>query len=204
MRFHFRPSARPGMNEGSLFIRFIHEREVKDFTTTYRIFPYEWNAEQQRLVLPEENSPRWKYLTDINDRMLKDQQRFFLIVKRLKERCSFSVEDVVGRFHLDLQEDHLSVYVEKLSLQMVEKGHSRTARAYRTAVNSLINFTKGKDIRLEQINSALLRRYVEFLKAKNLQVNSISFLIRNLRSIYNKAVKDQVVEARNIEWHCYG
>ena len=203
MKFHFRPSARPGLNEGSLFIRFIHEREVKDFTTTYRIFSHEWNADQQRLILPDKDSPRWKYMLDIEEKMLKDQQRFFLIVKKLKDRCSFSVEDVVDRFHLSLQEDRLSVYVEKLSLHMAEKGHARTARAYRTAMNSLIDFNKGKDIRLEQINSVLLRRYVEFLKTKNLQTNSISFLIRNLRSIYNKAVKDDVVAARTIVWHCY-
>lgn len=66
-------------------------------------------------------------------------------------------------------------------------GQSRTARAYCTARNRLLDFTGG-DISLEAISDSLMKRFEEHLKEEGLQPNTISFYMRNLRALYHKAV----------------
>ena len=55
--FHFRGSSRAGCREGSIFIRLIHNRKVKDITTGYRVFPDEWDSGGNTLKIPDISFP---------------------------------------------------------------------------------------------------------------------------------------------------
>ncbi len=88
-------------------------------------------------------------------------------------------------------------YAEKLAVELEHDGFGRTARAYRTAVRRLVDFC-GEDLRLEQINSSLMGDFQKHLKKQGLNLNSISFYMRTLRSIYNKAVAEKIVTERTV------
>lgn len=64
-----------------------------------------------------------------------------------------------------------------------------TARNYERTLSSFKKFLDGEDINFEQIDSELVQRYEKWLLDKGVVRNSSSFYMRNLRSIYNKAVK---------------
>jgi integrase len=194
--FHFRPSKRPGVSEGRLFIRVIHDRRVKDIITGYRILPREWDNEQHCLIIPESYSPRLKYILDTEDRMQIDLQRLSVIVNVFSNQETYSVEDICRTFTGRQKDNSLSSFVEKLVKKLASNGQERTSRAYRTSVNSLLLFNKGVDIRLEEINKPLISKYERYLKENGKNMNTISFYLRNLRTIYNKAVKEHRVPAR--------
>ncbi len=64
-----------------------------------------------------------------------------------------------------------------------------TARNYQRTLNSIRTFLKGNDIPFTMITERLVLEYERWLAGNGVVRNSTSFYIRNLRSIYNKAVK---------------
>jgi integrase len=195
MTFHFRPSTRTGLHEGTLFIRIIHERKVKELTTSYRIFPHEWNEKGSCLVFPGRKSSRMKHLTEVEGKMQRDLKRLSALVKQFENwGKEFTPIDIADRFQAP-QEHLLRNYAARLSVRMLESGHERAARAYRSAADSIIRFYGKDDLRLGQIDASLMHSYEAYLKDNYLSLNTISFYLRNLRAIYNKAVRGKLISA---------
>lgn len=62
-----------------------------------------------------------------------------------------------------------------------------------SAVNSLCKFTGGREIGLKDIDTSLILAYESFLMNEGLKLNTISFYMRNLRAIYNRAIKENII-----------
>ncbi len=63
-----------------------------------------------------------------------------------------------------------------------------TAETYTTVLNRFIRFRRHEEVSLEELDSNLLTAYETHRKASGCCPNTISFYIRNLRAIYNRAV----------------
>ena len=50
-------------------------------------------------------------------------------------------------------------------------------------------FRDGQDVPLDGINSDLMLMYEAYLKTRDVRMNTISFYMRNLRAVYNRAVE---------------
>lgn len=70
-----------------------------------------------------------------------------------------------------------------------QAGQERTARAYLSTWNCLVRFNQGNDLLLTDLNSELIKHFESYLKRNGKQPNTISFYMRNIRSLYNKARK---------------
>lgn len=88
-------------------------------------------------------------------------------------------------------------YMEERIGQLKENGQIRTAETYRSTLNSLRRFRKGKDLLFEELNPGLLTRYEYHLKRRKLAPNTIAFYLKRLRAIYNKAVEEESVKDRH-------
>ncbi|MCD7977827.1 MAG: site-specific integrase [Tannerellaceae bacterium] len=86
----------------------------------------------------------------------------------------------------------LSGWVQTLSDELTECGCFRTARAYRTTLNSFLNFCGKKDLFPDEITEKLIVTYERSLKERKLSLNTISFYMRNLRAICNKGNKQKL------------
>jgi integrase len=82
----------------------------------------------------------------------------------------------------------LAGLAEALSCELRDKDRDRTANAYITAANGLTDFTGNENLLLSDITPALLIRYDNYLIQLGRELNTVSFHLRNLRAIYNKAV----------------
>ncbi|MBR1436340.1 MAG: site-specific integrase, partial [Bacteroidales bacterium] len=72
----------------------------------------------------------------------------------------------------------------------LQQGRKRLAEIKTTTVRSFLGFTGGEDILIRKIDSDLVHDYEEYLQEeKGLTRNTSSFYLRNLRAIYNQAVK---------------
>ncbi|MCC8133480.1 MAG: site-specific integrase [Tannerellaceae bacterium] len=75
-----------------------------------------------------------------------------------------------------------------LEREMKSLSRERTARAYRSAMSSFLNFYGKEDLALSQLNGRLLVEYEQYLLVGSRSLNTISFYMRNLRAIYNKGI----------------
>ena len=196
VKFHFRPSSKLGLQEGKLFIRIIHDRIPKNIRTPYAIFPHEWDDTNRKLLLPENDNNRLAYLLDLQDRMNDDLKRINGIIRNLSRKTSYDVREISDAFVIKVDDNSLFAYAEELGRRLREEKRPRTARAYRTVANRLIRFNAGRNIRLTEIDSMMLQNFQEDMRMNGRHFNTISFYMRNLRAIYNKAIKDGKIPAR--------
>lgn len=80
---------------------------------------------------------------------------------------------------------------------LVEKFHQqkkfRLMETYTSAMNSFLRFSKNNLVALEDMDSKMISDYECHLRQAGLTLNTVSFYMRILRSIYNKAVFDKLI-----------
>ena len=87
-------------------------------------------------------------------------------------------------------EDCFCVFARDVACQLERIGKARLAETYRAAVNSFLRFRGEKgDVTISEIDSDMLLEYEAWLRKRGLVPNTTSFYMRNLRALYNRAVR---------------
>ena len=87
-------------------------------------------------------------------------------------------------------------YAEEVILQMRKANRNGNANAYRDAINALKEYSGRADLQFKELDYELLCRLETKMLSKGLKKNSIACYNRSLRAIYNKAIKDNLVEIK--------
>lgn len=74
--------------------------------------------------------------------------------------------------------------------------HIGTAKNYHAALGSFKRFRDNEDITLDAIDQITIEDYQAYLKSTGLSSNSISFYMRILRAVYNRAVEQELTRDR--------
>lgn len=88
-------------------------------------------------------------------------------------------------------------YMKEDIRRISQEGRLGTARNRRRAMSSFSTFLGGKDIAIRDLDRRLINEYAGWLAGKDLTRNTISFYMRTLRSVYNRAVKDGIILQNN-------
>lgn len=84
-------------------------------------------------------------------------------------------------------------YLHSVCSDLDAQGRHRTSENYRATMRSFLNFRNGSDIPLDAVDSAVMTRYQAFLSGNGVALNSISFYMRILRAVYNRAVREGLI-----------
>lgn len=189
-RFKFRASSVSG-KQGTLFIQVIHQRVVRQVSTLYRLYPYEWDAGRQSVVIPGDTFPdRIRYLRAVQEALQRDASRLQLIILSLgHRRKEYLAEDVIRRFLKKEHSNDFTTFAEMLISRKREEGHLSLAVKYQTSLRSLHRFLDDRPLTFDDIDSSLMLSYESYLKNRGRCPNTTSFYMRNLRAIYNQAVE---------------
>jgi len=191
-----RPSSREGHHQGSLSVRVIHDRYSRAIVSGYRLYPEEWDAERQKIIYPSHDPDRTTYLEEAEVKIAASIATLNGIVASFDKHGRYSVGDVISRYRRKTDESRLSGYVESMAPDLERANQHRLIRAYRTVASELAKYNKGEDIPLCHINACLVKGFEDDIKMRGLQPNTISFYMRNLRAIYNKAVSSRRIVAK--------
>lgn len=194
MSFIYRPSSRGGGYAGSLNLRFIHQRKVKQLSTSFKLYPEEWDTLKHQVK--HKNPGREPYLHQVENYLYKSKLLFEQTIYSLEKKGSYGLDEIVCNFQSYETDTTLYSFALQLSSELIRQGQERTARAYRTAACGLIEFNNGNDMPLAHINDFLIKNYERILKEKGRTLNTISFYMRNLRAIYNKAIRKGYIESK--------
>lgn len=80
-------------------------------------------------------------------------------------------------------------YMEGVITQLVRLKRIRTAESYRSALNSFNSFCDGKEVALKELNTSVIEAYEGWLRTRGIAMNTVSFYMRILRAVYNRAVE---------------
>lgn len=195
IEFHYRPSTRDKRSRGSVFIRVIHRRKTSSITTRWKLYPDEWDCNHHKPQCLEGNERRFPTLMKIDTEM----KQALLFLRELAglwelEDRSFAATDITLAYRCREGQIHLSDFIAKLYKEMRTVGKERTARAYQTTGKRFLAFAGNDQLQLKEITGLLVRRFEMMLQQEGKSQNTISFYMRNLRAIYNKAVLTGLLE----------
>ena len=194
----FRPSRVKG-KAGAIYFRVIHDRVARQIGTGYKLYPEEWKDGE--VVLLEQDTERGRYLAELAQNLKTMKKQVEATIQRLDEEGKpYTADDVVAAYLLPDDDEHsLRVFSYKLAEHLKRTGKHRLAETYTSSVNSFLRFRGEQgDIRLDEIDEDLIKEYEYYLLEEcKLCRNTSSFYNRNLRAIYNRAVKKKLTIDRH-------
>ena len=125
----------------------------------------------------------------ITQRLYWDLKRLNEIIERFDRlHCSYSSNDVVAEFRRTGKENTFFIFMENVIVRLRQLKHTGTANNYHAALGSFKRFLKNEDIPIESVDHLVMEDYQAYLNSIGLAPNSISFYMRILRAVYNRAV----------------
>lgn len=194
VKVKFRPSS-VGDREGTIYYQVIHNRVVRQVATGHKVYAREWDDKRNDLITTQ-NPERKNLLLSIREEIRWDIERFNrIIISFMQKGICFSAENILEEFHSLTSRLSIFNFMGGIIAKLRQDGKVRTSETYRAALNSLSRFRNGEDVMLDTFGQDLMESYEAYLKAKGLVPNSISFHLRILRAVYNRACEQGLVTA---------
>ncbi|MCM1078235.1 MAG: site-specific integrase [Bacteroidales bacterium] len=179
--------------EGTIYYQVTHNRVARQVKTGYKVYLWEWDA-KLRSINVRHDAERKDMLMSIRDKIRWDMNRFNRIVVSFMHRgIPFSAEDIVDEFFVLTSHLSLFGFMESIIARLRHDGRQRTSETYRAALNSFSRFRNGEDLMLDALDRELMESYEAYLLSKGLVPNSVSFHLRILRAVYNRAREQALV-----------
>lgn len=186
IHLRFRPSAAPG-NPGTVIYRISHGGQTRQIVSPVRLPAENWDPGSRRIVAGQDGDPALA-----RQRVEGDLGALRRIVRNFENAGNgYSVQDVVRAFRAPDRRGVLEFMDGQIALLRVCNRFG-TARNYVRTRNSFAAYLSGRDIPFETLSEELVAGYNAYLVQRGVVRNTISFYMRILRSVYNKAVRQRL------------
>lgn len=188
---------RRGEKEGRICYQISDGQKVRYVYTDYRLYSNEWNRRKACPLLTSVDEERKGYLFSIHERIRKDIRELEETILFLRRRnVFFTIDNVIGKYLDAKKEEFFFVFMRRIIRQLRDIGKHRTSETYAATLNSFMGFRDGKDLFIEEVTAELVCSYEAWLKNKGVSMNTVSFYMRILRAVNNRAVEEGIVEQR--------
>lgn len=175
---------------GSIYYQITHRRETRRIVSDIRLLPVQWNPERQRVVEGRGvDAGRLQRVIDCDTRLLRR------IVSELESSGGdFVADDIVDRFSDPERRIDFLHFMRNRIRQLKATGNLGTARNYHYASESFSAYLNGIDLPVFAFSEDIVEGYNEYLLRRGVVRNTVSFYMRILRAVYNRAVQRRLVE----------
>ena len=188
IKVKFRASSVPG-KEGTLYYHLIHQRNLRWISTDYHVFPEEWNDKKMVIVITTQSN-RQAHLQLIQSQIDWDMKQMQRVIRdKDAEGIPYSINDIAKA----IQQLPLSQSVFSFFRQQIAKKEQMqcigTKNNYTHAANRFMEFRNNEDLAFSQMTGEMMEMYQAWLFGRGVRQNTVSFYLRTLRTLYNKAVE---------------
>lgn len=177
----FRTPAMPD-KAGTLYFQIIHRRQSCRIATGIRLSPPDW----ERIRTGRTDGP----LLPLANRIGIGMARLRGIVGELERTGRpYTACEVAGRYRSQAAMPSFLTFMRQQIALKRELGRHGTADNYTSALRSFAAFLDQRDIAIADLTGQLVEQYAVHLARSGVSRNSASFYQRNLRAVYNKAVR---------------
>lgn len=184
--------------EHPLMIRVCKDNKKKYKSLGISIHPQFWDFDKNK---PRKNCPNKEQIQTLISDNIKDLSGSILDFKT--ENKEFTATKVIER----VKEPSLKKTVEQLFDSEINRlqgeGRLKYAFTYKELKASLLNFNMHLDIYFSEIDINWLKRYEAYLRTKGLADNSIGVRFRTLRTLFNKAISENIVKSDYYPFKAY-
>jgi hypothetical protein len=179
IKVKFRPSIVDD-RDGCIYYQIIHNGMIRQLKTNYKISKREWN------------NGRIEHLRIDSDLKILEN-----IIKKLSNKCvSFTTDDVIKDFKIITTKKSVFNFMCSIIDKLKFLGKTRTSEAYDATLKSFMKYRNYKDISFEEMDSDILLMYEAYLNNRGVTKNTISFYMRILRAVNNRAVERELTNQK--------
>ena len=183
------------LNNGSypLVFQVIHNRRKKLLYTGYRMKEEVFDESEGKIMNGVSSTFTATEVVKMNRELRKMRNRIDTRIRQLERAGEeFTVEDILTQnaFGTGKPQFYLLRYINAQIERKQELKKVGMAAAYKSTRSSLAKFIGRPDVRMSEVDLAFVRRYEDFLYSNGASGNTVSYYLRNLRSLYNQAVTD--------------
>ena len=204
IKLKFRPSTTQG-KEGSIIFQIIHGRSVRRITSEYKIFAEEWDGRAGRILLPPPSSPRYELLVSLKAELQWELDRLRRMTEENEKTAgTVNLDEITADFSPCTDtSDSVFNFIREQIRHKKQLGKVRSSETYRSMLNSLMHFRKGRGMTFDMVDGGLMELYEAWMLQNGLTRNTTSFYMRILRTNYKLAVEKGLTADRYPFRHVY-
>lgn len=182
-------------NKRRIIYKITHGGRSKSINSSVSVFAWDWDNKTSSINMSGSSSDRYSELKQASDKVQNDIRSIYQIISRLMLKSpSFTVDDIVQLFVNKSQCPSLFSFMQQRIESLQKQGKMGTAATYSTTLSSFKRFRQFQDVHFNSIDSSLIKDYEIYLQEKGLSKNTTSFYMRVLRSVYNQAITQGLIE----------
>ena len=177
-----------------IIFRLTHLRKTTSIATGFSISEIFWDS--QRCSIKKSYS-KVSHIARLNTLLLKEEARANDIINQLYDQGKLnylSITEVKKRIVRNSSYDSFFAFGESIVADLKTEHRYGTARHYKGILSVLRTFTKGKDLKFNEVNYDFIKRFERQHLAKGNSWNGLSTYLRGIRAIYNKGIKAGLIE----------
>ena len=204
IKLKFRPSTTQG-KEGSIIFQIIHGRSVRRITSEYKIFAEDWDGRAGRILLPPPSSPRYELLVSLKAELQWELDRLRRMTEENEKTAgTVNLDEITADFSPCTDtSDSVFNFIREQIRHKKQLGKVRSSETYRSMLNSLMHFRKGRGMTFDMVDGGLMELYEAWMLQNGLTRNTTSFYMRILRTNYKLAVEKGLTADRHPFRHVY-
>ncbi len=182
--------------EGSLYFQVIHHRVSRRLHTGIHVSPTEWDPFGQRLIPASFSRAGDQRLAAIRAYLATAEERLRQALGSLEASGNpFTTDDILQLYNQLGAPSRLTIFqfAQRQIDRLRAMGKERTAECYHSAMVALRGFWDTEDkteLHFEMMDSDLIERFEAHLRRGGVCRNTVSFYMRNLRAIINRAARE--------------
>lgn len=180
------------LNDGTLPVnlRITIDRKSKFYKTPYNALPKFWNDKLGEFT---SKFPNYLQCNRILNSIKQNASKILDIM--IEEKYNFSLESFDSLFRPEeLKKLSFIAYFEERKLQLKESGKISSSSSYRDTISALTRFNPTiTTYDFTKINYDFLIAFESSLRANGCNDGGIGVYMRNIRAIYNSAIKSKIV-----------
>jgi integrase/recombinase XerD len=181
-------------------LRITINRKSKFYKTPYNVLPKFWNDKASELT---SIYPNYLQANRILSTIKKDASK--ILDKLIEEEYEYSIEAFNSLFRPEeVEKLNFIPYFEQRKLQLKESGKISSSSSYRDTISALIRFNPQlSTYSFDKINYTFLVAFEAYLRANGCHDGGIGVYMRNIRSIYNSAIKSKIATSETYPFRDY-
>lgn len=191
------------LNDGTspIQIQIIHKRIRRRISTGISVLPENWDNKNCKLINFPKNE---KHIVTKKNFLLKklymNAEEVILDLETSGE--SYTVDDIIQKLK-GVESASVLNFIEKRIEELYKQKKDGNARAYKNHYGVLGQFIKSRDFTFDQMTYKWLKKFETYLISRGNSTNGISFQMRTLRAIYNRAIKEKLAKKENYPFDDY-
>lgn len=177
-----------------LKLRLVHDRKTFHIYLGQRATVKDWDENGEKL---KSSCKTVDNVTRFNALLHKEKQKVLDLIIRLQDENKLerlNIEEIKRLLVSKNTEAMVLGFAEEIVAELKQAERHGNASVYETLRRSISNFTKGKDIPLKQVTYAWLKKYEAWFFSRGNSVNGLSANMRTLRALYNRAIKQNLID----------